>query len=182
MRGPVRPPFAAAQRVCSEEPQQTKSWVPAFAGTTRSCCSSSLWLSALLCFRSCFPGPSRPRRGREGESPKGRAHDARAFAVRPWMACQRTSVASSRSRRLHRRPRPCGSPLFGYFLWRDRESNSSAWTADETAHGRESGFVATSQEQSNSNNKTKQERSRAPSPCPLPQAEEGKSGVLSHAR
>jgi len=45
----------------------------------------------------CSRVPSRLRRGRGGKSPQGRAHDARSFAVRPRMACQRTSGASSRS-------------------------------------------------------------------------------------
>ena len=54
-----------------------------------------------------LPGPSRPRRGRGGKSPKGRAHDARAFAVGTRTCRQRTSGASSRSRRAGaRRPRP----------------------------------------------------------------------------
>ena len=69
-----------------------------------------------------LPGPSRPRRGRVGNSPKGRAHDARAFAVRPLMACQRTSGAASRRRRADaRRPRPRGCVLFGYFLLHKQE-------------------------------------------------------------
>jgi len=85
-RGPIRPPFAAPQR------------------DPRSKAESK---NALLCLGFCGQdgralaptGPSRPRRGRAGKSPKGRAHDARAFAVRPGMACQRTSGASSRRRR-----------------------------------------------------------------------------------
>jgi hypothetical protein len=128
-----------------------------------------------FCFSSlCFPGPSRPRRGRGGKSPQGRAHDARAFAVRPGMACQRTSVAPSRSRRLHRRPRPRGSPLFGYFLWRDRESNSSAWTADEAAHGRELVFVETSQEESKRATTKSKDRERARAALTLPSPASGR--------
>jgi hypothetical protein len=96
--------------------QEQRRWVPAFAGTTG--------LGVLFAFAP--PGPSRPRRGRGGQSPQGRAHEARAFAVRPGRACQRTSVAPLRSRRLHRRPRSRGSPLFGYFLWRNRESDPLA--------------------------------------------------------
>jgi hypothetical protein len=108
---------------------------PAFAGTTRLC--AVLLLPLLL-----LPGPSRPRRGRGGNSPKGRAHDARAFAVRPRMACQRTSVAPSRSRRLLRRPRPRGCPLLAYFLWASRESRSLARMASEASQGCESVFAA----------------------------------------
>jgi len=48
-----------------------------------------------------FPGgPPVPRRGRGGKSPKGRAQEARAFAVGTGMCRQRTAAASSRSRRL----------------------------------------------------------------------------------
>jgi hypothetical protein len=66
--------------------QEQRRWVPACAGTTKSCCSSSLWLSALLCVRSCFPGPSRPRRGREGNSRKAGAGTmpARSLSGHGW--------------------------------------------------------------------------------------------------
>jgi hypothetical protein len=174
MRGPDPSAFRRGTEGFASEKLKQRRWVPACAGTTSGLVALLALVSALLCFRSGFPGPSRPRRGRGGKSPQGHAQDARAFAVRPGMACQRTSAAPSRSRRRSRRPRPRGSPLFGYFLWRDRESNSSAWMADEATHGRESVFVATSQEQNNKQQQTKQERSRAPSPYPLPQAGEGK--------
>ena len=87
--GLFRPPFAAAQRDprSRAEPQQRslRRFCSCFCGQDGR---------ALL-----LPGPSRPRRGRVGKSPKGRAHDARAFAVGTRMCRQRTSAAASRSRR-----------------------------------------------------------------------------------
>ena len=99
----------------------------AFASAART---AALWL--LL-------GPSRPRRGRVGNSPKGRAHDARAFAVRPGTACQRASGASSRSRRARC---PATAAVRVPSLWllslgQARESNPLARTASGKTHGRE---------------------------------------------
>src|SRR4051812_21904593 len=49
------------------------------------------------------------------------------------MACQRTSVARLRSRRLHRRPRPRGCVLFGYFLLHKQEkvTRPPGWRAEK---------------------------------------------------
>ena len=75
-----------------------------------------------------FRGPPWARRGRGGKSPQGRPQDAGQFAVRPWMACQRTSAASSRSRPASSgRPRPRGCPsLWLLSLGQARESDSLA--------------------------------------------------------
>ena len=106
--GLFRPPFAAPQRDPESRAKQSAVLCLGFCGQDGR---------ALL-----LPGPSRPRRGRVGKSPKGRAHDARAFAVGTGMCRQRTSGASSRSRRTGvRRPRPCGCVLFGYFLLHKQE-------------------------------------------------------------
>jgi len=108
--GLFRPPFAASQRDPESRAKQSAVLCRGFCGQDGR---------ALL-----LPGPSRPRRGRAGKSPKGRAHEARAFAVRPGMACQRTSGASSRSRlgTMPKRPRPRGCLSLGYFsLGKQRE-------------------------------------------------------------
>jgi hypothetical protein len=86
-------------------------------------------------------GPPRARRGREGKSPQGHAQDARAFAVRPWMACQRTSAAASRSRPSADRALG-GALLFGYFLLGKQEKvTRSPGMASEKTQGREAGFA-----------------------------------------
>ena len=153
----------------ASEKLEQRRWVPAFAAASSFSASR---------FPSLLPGSLSAAAGGAKETARqGRAHDARAFAVRPRMACQRTSVAPSRSRRLHRRPRSRGCPLLAYFLWASRESRSLARMASEASHGRDSVFVATSQEQrqTDSNNKAQQgkERSGAPSPYPLPQSGRG---------
>ena len=129
-----RPTRAQRQK---QRPKQRR-WVPAFAGTTtlRVSSDSKLEISALasaarkaaLC---SYRVPSRPRRGRGGKSPQGRAHDARAFAVGTGTCRQRTSGASSRSRRGRkpRRPRPRGCVLFGYFLLHKHCAAGAARTA-----------------------------------------------------
>ena len=57
--------------------------------------------------------PSRPRRGRGGKSPQGRAHDAR----------------------------PRGCVLFGYFLLHKQEKVTPSQGCEGSSQGRESGFV-----------------------------------------
>jgi hypothetical protein len=107
-RGPDPAALRRPTRVNVKGPSKCR-WIPAFAGMTGlrfgfRCCVASAARTAALCSSRV---PSRPRRGRGGKSPQGRAHDARAFAVSTGMCCQRTSVASSRSRRAGaRRPRP----------------------------------------------------------------------------
>ena len=112
----ARGPLPSALRRATEGPRvKTKARCSALASAART---AALWL---------LPGPSRPRRGRAGQSPKGRAHDARAFAVGTRTCRQRTSGASSRSRRADaRRSRPRGCLSLGYFsLGKQREVTRS---------------------------------------------------------
>ena len=94
-RGPVRPPFAAAQRDPSQE-KSPGSRLAGAKGVERFAC-------LLLCFCGqdgralLLPGSLSAAARTGGKSPQGRAHDARAFAVGTGMCRQRTSGASSRS-------------------------------------------------------------------------------------
>ena len=186
--GLIRPPFAAPHGQRQEREPKQRRWVPAFAGTTKFVAGANLktlesratplsrlrkrvrvrarWLTISLNVASAARTaalcssrvPSRPRRGRGGKSPQGRAHDARAFAVRPGTACQRTSVASSRSRRAGaRRPRSRGCVLFGYFLLHKQEKVTPSQGCEGNSQGRESGFVTTPK-----NQKTKADGFRLP--------------------
>ncbi|HVV97984.1 MAG TPA: hypothetical protein VHC92_12665, partial [Rhodanobacteraceae bacterium] len=68
----------------------------------------------------------------------------------------------------------------GYFLWRDRESNSSAGTADEATQGREPVFVRTSQEQNN--NRAQQRKIKSALTLPSPASGRGEKLALSCSR
>ena len=85
-------------------------------------------------------GPPWARRGRGGKSPQGGRQEAGQFAVRPWMACQRTSAASSRSRPQADRARG-GALLFGYFLLGKQEKVTRAHGCAWNPQGRESVFA-----------------------------------------
>jgi len=151
-----------------------------------------------FCGRDCrallpFRVPSRPRRGRGGKSPQGRAHDARAFAVGTGTCRQRTFGASSRSHagmdaRVTAAARVCSLWLLS--LAQARESDSSARMADE-AHRDVSRFsrkahvrlqhanMRAHPHKRNSHDAKRKSCSRerdssVPSPYPLPQAGEGK--------
>jgi hypothetical protein len=101
--------------------------------------------AALLLLVLLIPGPPRARRVRGGKSPKGRAHDARAFAVGTGMCRQRTSVAHSRSRPASPADRALGGALlFGYFLLGKQEKvTRSPGMASEKTQGREAVLATT---------------------------------------
>ena len=146
-RGLIRPPFAAAQRDPSQEKiredtghglhrdDESRGFVAA-APRTRAWSDRRLLPS--FCGRdgraSLFPGPSRPRRGAEEKARKGRAHDARAFAVEHTEVPSANPGASSRSRRARMpgdRGRE-GALSLGYFsLGKQREVTGSPWMASE---------------------------------------------------
>ena len=96
-------------------------------------------------------GPSRPRRGRAGKSPKGRAHDARAFAVGTRTCRQRTSGAASRRRRARC---PATAAVRVPFSWlllfgQAKRSDPLAWMASGKTHGREAVFAKTPKRKQN---------------------------------
>jgi hypothetical protein len=111
------------------------------------------------------------------EKPAGQAQDARAFAVSTGMCCQRISVVFSRSRRLHRRPRSRGSPLFGYFLWRNRESNPAARMADGTSWTRV-GFRRYVSGAKRQQRQAKQKNQEHPHPALSRKRERGKAPII----
>ena len=148
--GPFRPPSAAPHG----DPNQERSrvffvgWASAHRGAghrwaeahpikTIKRCEASAASAAGMPRSALLRGPPRPRRGRGGKSPQGRAQVAREFAVRPGMACQRTSAAPSRRRRAGaRRPRPRGCPsLWLLSLGQARESDSLAREGERSTQG-----------------------------------------------
>jgi len=120
----------------------------------------------------CSSGsPSAPvDGGRSG--PKGRAHDARAFAVSARMRCRRTPAD------VHA---PAGQDARRAVLWgcrslwflslgQARERNRPAGMRDEPT-GMWTGF----REAVGPDEHKRKDTAKAPSPCPLPQAGEGKA-------
>jgi hypothetical protein len=78
-------PFALRRGTEGFRRTKQRRWVPAFAGTTEG-----------VCF--CFPGPSRPRRGCEGNSPSGaraRCARVRCQAMDGLSANLRSALAQS---------------------------------------------------------------------------------------
>ena len=99
--GLIRPPFAAAQRDPKVKSEGAGSR-PSPGRRSGECGWRFLaWLLRPGRPRFALPGYlSAAARARRKKARRGARMDARAFAVRPRMACQRTSGAASRSRRL----------------------------------------------------------------------------------
>ena len=143
--GLIRPPFAAPQRDPSEKIIKRKR-----AGS-RSSPGRRAWSDSLVfCFGFCgqdgrallLPGSLSTAARTGGRSPKGRAHDARAFAVGTWTCRQRTSGESSLQSFGHDAQTTAAARvplLFGYFLLGKQEKVTRApGMAYEKTQGRES--------------------------------------------
>ena len=138
----TRPPvggFAAGGRVlltghpwpAAEDARSIARPLRAFSSALRR--ATRALKSARHSFALDLPGPLGRGEGAEEKARQGGPQDAGQFAVGPWMARQRTSVAHSRSRPSADRALG-GALLFGYFLLGKQEkvTRSPGWRVENT--------------------------------------------------